>query len=84
MLDIKTGYTEEDGLVFLRLVGDSGDQKNPCPNCGKELGRQTHTVIMEPDMAEKVAKRMLASAKSAWERNKRTLIVGQPQTFKRG
>jgi hypothetical protein len=70
MLEVTTGYTD-DGLVYLHMEGQQD-----------EHGRPIRTIVtMEPDMAENVAKRMLAAAKSAWENNKRPLIVGQPQTI---
>ena len=71
-LDIVTGYTD-DGTVFLKMEG----QQN-------ERGKPIRTIVtLEPDMARDVAKKMLEASDKAMIVNKRPLIVGQEQTFKK-
>ena len=72
-LDILTGYTD-DGLVFLKMEGQQNEQGQPLRTI----------VTLEPDMAEEVGQKMIESAKKAHVLNKRPLIVGQDQTFKKG
>lgn len=72
-LTTTSGYTD-DGLVFLRFEGQQ-----------KQFGKPVESVItMEPDHAEKLAHCILDAAKKAMMANKRPLLVGQEQTFKRG
>lgn len=71
-LDIVTGHTD-DGLVFLKFNGRD-------PNSGQTVDS---VLTMEPDMAKDVGERIVDASKKAMLANKRPLIVGEPQTFKK-
>jgi hypothetical protein len=72
-LEITQGYTD-DGLIFLRFIGQQ-----------EERGRPLQTVInIETDMAEKMARQILDDCRKARFACKRPLVLGQEQTFKKG
>ena len=72
-LDHVVGYTD-DGLVWMQFQGQQEVNGQPVKT----------TITIEPDHAALFAKNILKAADKARLLNKRPLMVGQPQTFKRG
>ncbi|MEJ2655598.1 MAG: hypothetical protein P8012_00170 [Desulfobacterales bacterium] len=72
-LEVTTGFTE-DGLVFLRFVGQQ-----------EQFGKPIQSIVtMEPDQAQQIGQRLVDDSKKAKTACNRPIIVGQQQTFKRG
>jgi hypothetical protein len=72
-LEVTTGFTE-DGLVFLRFVGQQ-----------EQFGKPLQSIVtLEPDQAHQIGLRLIDDSKKAKGACNRPLIIGQQQTFKRG